>query len=389
MKDVELETTMNESAEKSDRRAARMPGGNVEAAIQRYDLDWKHVIDFSSNVNPRGASSAAVKAAKKALSSIDRYPDPASTQIRMAIARYHGIAPQHVLCGNGSLSLIQLLPRVFKPKKVLVPIPTFAAYAAAAEAAGSEVILARLKERDGFHVDPVEMTFAFKGMDMAFLCNPNNPTGKLIPKEEMTELMRSAAEQGVRLVVDEAFMDYCDGASMVKEAVHSSNLICLRTFASFFGMPGLRIGYAVANESTIDVLRAGQEFWTTSIPAEQAAIAALNDWGYIKKTRRLIEKERERLLSALRILPGVETFHSAANFILIRLTSYDAFMLCDRLEEQGLLVREGSSFPGLDNRYIQIAVRTGRENKRLIRAIRKLLIRREPAEKSFAKNPSL
>ena len=99
MKDVELETTMNESAEKSDRRAARMPGGNVEAAIQRYDLDWKHVIDFSSNVNPRGASSAAVKAAKKALSSIDRYPDPASTQLRVAIARYHGIAPQHVFFG--------------------------------------------------------------------------------------------------------------------------------------------------------------------------------------------------------------------------------------------------------------------------------------------------
>jgi len=221
----------------------------------------------------------------------------------------------------------------------------------------------------------VEMAFALKGMDMALLSNPNEPTGMLISKDEMSEIMRSAAEHGVRLVVDEAFMDYCDASTMIKEAVQSANLICIRTFSTFFGMPGLRVGYAVSNESTIEALREGQEFWAASIPAEHAAIAALNDWGHIKKTRRLIEQERDRLLSELRVLPGVETFLGAANFILIKLISFDAGVLCDKLGERGLLVREGSSIPGLDGRYIQIAVRTRRENKRLIRALRELLIR--------------
>jgi threonine-phosphate decarboxylase len=195
----------------------------------------------------------------------------------------------------------------------------------------------------------------------------------LIRKDEMFEIMRSATGHGARIVVDEAFMDFCD-ASMIKDAVESSHLICLRTFTTFFGMPGLRAGYAVSNEATINALREGQEFWPGSIPAEQAAIAALNDWGHIKKTRKLIEKERDRLLSAFRVLPGVETFPCAANFILIKLTSYDGGTLRNRLGEQGLIVRDGSSFPGLDGRFIRIAVKTRRENKRLIRALRKLLI---------------
>ena len=212
---------------------------------------------------------------------------------------------------------------------------------------------------------------------MAFLCNPNNPTGRTVPKAEMLEIVRFALQNGVRLVVDEAFMDFdiMGADSIVKEAVESSNLICLRDFASFFGMPGLRIGYAVSDEKTIAALHDRQEPWTVSIPTERAAIAVLGDWPYIKKTRRLVEKERGRLLSALRILPGVETFPCSANFILIKITSMDVPTFIGKLGELGMLVRDCSSFPGLDGRYIRIAVLARRENKRLIKAFRKLLVR--------------
>ncbi|HSA77922.1 MAG TPA: aminotransferase class I/II-fold pyridoxal phosphate-dependent enzyme, partial [Nitrospirota bacterium] len=260
------------------------------------------------------------------------------------------------------------------PKKVLIPVPTFMEYAAAAEDAGGKVVTFPLKEREGFRVDPLEMAFALKGMDMAFLCNPNNPTGLLISKVEMLEIMQYALQQGVRLVVDEAFMDFSGSDSIVKEAVQSSHLICLRAFTKFFGMPGLRIGYAVSDETTAADLRNGQEPWAVSIPAEQAAIAALNEWRYIKKTRRLIEKERERLLSAFRILPGVEPFPCSANFILLKLTSIDAWQLTEKLGQRGLLVRDCSSFPGLSNRFVRIAVRTRRENNRLVQMLRELLI---------------
>ena len=354
--------------------AARVHDGNIYEAAKRFDIDKEDIIDFSSNVNPLGPSSAAKRATKRSLAYIDRYPDPEMNGLRKAIARYYGVKPSHIVCGNGSSGLIHLIPKVFRPRKALIPMPTFTEYAAAVKNAGGQVVTFPLKEREGFRVDPLEMAFALKGMDMAFFCNPNNPTGFLIQKAEMLEIIQHALQQGVRLVVDEAFMDFSDSDSIVKDAVQSSHIICLRSFTQFFGMPGLRIGYAVTDDTTAACLRDGQEPWAVSIPAEQAAVAALNDWGHIKKTRRLIEKERRHLLSSLRILPGVEPFPCPANFILIKLTSIDAWELAEKLGQRGLLVRDCSSFPGLGNGYVRIAVRTRRENKRLVRAIRELLI---------------
>ena len=374
MQKTDLEIDNFVDSGENDVRLSRTHGGNIYEAARRYGLDEKRIIDFSSNANPLGPSSSALRAAKKALSLIGRYPDPETAELRKAIARYFGIKSEHVVCGNGTNGLIHLIPRVFRPKKVLIPVPTFTEYAAAVRDAGGEAVLFPLKEHNGFRVDPIEMSFALKGMDMAFLCNPSNPTGMLIPKVDVLEIARYALEHGVRLVVDEAFIDYADSESIVKEAVQSPHLICLRSFTAFFGLPGIRVGHAVANEAAAAVLREGQEPWTVSIPAERAAIAALNDWGHIKRTRRVIEKERTHLLSALRILPGVETFPCSANFILVKLTSFDAYTLIQKLGERGMLVRGCSSFPGLDSRFIRIAVRTQRENNRLIKAFRELLL---------------
>jgi len=363
------------SSREVSRKTARVHGGNPYAAAKRYGLGLNKIVDFSSNVNPLGPSSSALRAAKQALSFVDLYPDPDMAELRRAIARYYGIKPGQVICGCGSNGLIHLIPRVFRPGKTVIPAPTFTEYAAAAEDAGSEVVSPMLRERDGFRVDPVEMSFAFKGAGMAFLCNPNNPTGQLIPKQDMLEIMKYACQQGTTLVVDEAFMDFVESESIAKEAVQASRIICLRAFTKFFGMPGLRIGYALSDEDTISLLREHQEPWPVSIPAEQAAIAAMDDWGHIRKTRRLIEKERDRLLSALRLLPGVETLPAAANFILVKFEGIDTHALRDKLGYRGMLVRDCSTFNGLDSRYIRIAVRTRSENKRLIKALRELLLR--------------
>lgn len=358
----------------SERNQIRYHGANIYRAAKQYDLELERIMDFSSNVNPLGPSSQAKRAAKKAISFVDRYPDPDMEDLRRAIARYFGIKPAQIVCGNGSNGLIHLIPRVFRPRKVLVPIPTFSEYAAAAKDAGAEVVTVALKERDGFHMNPVEISSALQGVDMAFLCNPNNPTGQALSKTEMLEFMNYAAANGVILVVDEAFMDFMESESILKETVQTSRIICLRAFTKFFGMPGLRIGYAVSDEATIAALRRGQEPWSVSIPAERAAIAALTDWGHNKKTRRLIERERARLLEELRLLPGVETFPGSANFILIKFVLIDTHQIIEKLAYRGILVRDCSSFPGLDSRYIRIAVRTKRENKRLIRTLRELLI---------------
>jgi threonine-phosphate decarboxylase len=371
---ADLDTDNFVDSGENEPRAPRTHGGNIYEAARRYDIAEKRILDFSSNANPLGPSSAATRAAKRALALMGRYPDPETAGLRKAVARYFGLKSDHAVCGAGASGLLHLIPRVFRPKKVLIPVPTFTEYAASVRDAGGEAVPLLLKEHNGFRVDPIEMSFALKGMDMAILCNPNNPTGMLIPKAEMLEIARYALDQGVRLIVDESFMDYAESESIVKDAVQTPHIICVRSFDAFFGLPGIRAGYAVANEATAAVIREGQEPWTLNIPAEQAAIAALNDWGYIKRTRRLVQGERDRLLSALRILPGVETFPCSANFILFKLTSFDGFTLIQKLGERGMFVRECSSFPGLDSRYIRIAVRTRRENIRLIKALRELLI---------------
>jgi threonine-phosphate decarboxylase len=356
-----------------EQQTRRVHGGNIREAVQRYGIAEKAVVDFSSSINPLGPSPAARRAARKAVDRIDRYPDPDMSDLRAAIARYYGIKSDQVVCGHGSNALIHLIPRVFRPKKVLIPMPTFSEYALAVEDAGGEVVPFLLQEQNGYRVDPLDFSFALKGVDMAFLCNPNNPTGALTTKTEMLEILKLSCEKGVRLVVDEAFMDFVDDHSMAKDAVQSSNLIVLRAFTKFYGMPGLRVGYAIADAGTARQLRSGQEPWTIDIPSEQAAIAALTDWGYATKTRRYVARERDRLLSGLRLIGGVEPFPSPANYILLKLTGIDSQLLTDRLGRRGLLVRDCSSFPGLDNRYVRIAVRTRWQNRRLLKALREIL----------------
>jgi threonine-phosphate decarboxylase len=369
-KECDVIETMQGAQEQSMPRAH---GGNTREAVRRYGIAEKAFVDFSSSINPLGPSSAARRAARKAIDRIDRYPDPDLSDLRGAIARYYGIKSEQVVCGNGSNALIHLLPRVFRPKKVLIPMPTFSEYAAAVEDAGGEVVPLMLQEQNGYRVDPLDLSFALKGVDMAILCNPNNPTGALTTKTEMLEILRTSCENGVRLVVDEAFMDFVDAESLVKEAVQSSHLIVLRAFTKFYGMPGLRVGYAIADAGTAQRLRSGQEPWTIDVPSEQAAIAALTDWGYAAKTRRYIARERDRLLSGLRLIGGVEPFPSPANYVLLKLTGIDSQLLTDKLGRRGLLVRDCSSFPGLDNRYVRIAVRTRWQNRRLLKALREIL----------------
>ena len=372
---LELRSGSEVVADKHVGSTKRIHGGNILDAVGRYGVKEKNILDFSANVNPLGPSSAALRAAKQALAVIGRYPDPEMTELRKAIARCYGIRPEHVVCGAGSTALIHLIPRVYRPKKVLIPVPTFTEYEAAVTAAGGEVMSFPLREKDGFHVDAIEMAFALKGADMAFICNPNNPTGLLIPKSEMREILNYALKEGVKVVVDETFMDFVDSESLVKDAVQMPHLICLRAFTKFFGMPGLRVGYAVANEETAASLASSLEPWSVSTLAECAAIAALNDWGHIKKTRKLIAKERDRLLSALRLLPGVEPFPSSVNFIFIKLNSIDSRSLTHTLGLRGILIRDCSSFPNLNNRFVRIAVRMRRENERFLAELRDVLMR--------------
>jgi threonine-phosphate decarboxylase len=348
-------------------------GGNIYEAAKRYGLKEEEILDFSSNINPLGISKKALKGLRDNLKHIVRYPDSNSTKLREAIGRYHSINPENILVGNGATALINHIPRVLKPKRVLMPVPTFSEYASACKASGVKIKYLKLEEADDFRIDEEKLISCLDNTDLLFLCNPNNPTGRLLPRKGVLKIVEKAEKKGVIVVLDEAFIDYAERESLLKDAVKKKNLIVLRAFTKFFAMPGLRLGYIAANNDIINMLKEEMGTWPVNSLAQIAGEIILNDRNYIQKSVRYIEKERGHLIKSLLEIDGLMPFSSETNFILIKIKNngLDAPKLYNILARKGILIRDCSNF-GLGNRIFRIAVRKKEENKRLLKELKRI-----------------
>jgi threonine-phosphate decarboxylase len=345
-------------------------GGNIYRVAKELGVPARDIIDFSASINPLGISERVKTAVMKALQEAHHYPDPEAERLREELAAFHGIDPEGILCGNGSTELIYLIPRALKPERVLIPAPTFAEYeraVARAQEADHRTLIRFLyleEERD-FRIDPEEFIEAMRknACDMAFLCNPNNPTGLLMGRDEVLKIAEAASNMECILVVDEAFMDFCPGESVIKAVESNPYLIVLRSMTKFYSLTGLRVGYGVFPLHIIETLKGFKEPWTVNVLAQAAAIEALRDIEYAEKTREFINSERMFLEDCLRQL-GIKPFPSEVNFYLLKLEKAETVV--ESLRRKGILVRDCSNFKGLDNSYVRIAVRSRKENTRLI-----------------------
>lgn len=338
-------------------------GGNVYEAEEKCG---RRLIDFSANINPLGLPPRVKKAIIKNFDSILHYPNPNPRAITRKIAERWGISESNILLGNGSIEFIYLAVFALRPKSVLVPVPTFSEYERAARSIGSKIRFLALRECEDFKLN---LPPAIRE-DVLFLCNPNNPTGNLIV-EDSEALARLRARM---LLVDEAFMDFDADErrhTLVREAVRNKRIIVLRTFTKFFAIPGLRAGYLVAHRDIIDRLKRHQAPWNMNSLAQAAAELALGDKDYVKKTYRLIEREREFLFNELLKIDKLKPYPSAANFILVKIEDKNlpSLLLAKKLAHKGVLVRDCSNFRGLTDRFIRIAVRNRSENVRLLKAL--------------------
>ncbi len=323
-------------------------------------------LDFSANINPLGPPEGALYAAQKALvAGVAAYPDGRYPHLCAALSAYLGIAGETVVATNGGAEALFLAARVAAERrpggKAVILEPTFSEYAAAARAAGlgPEGRVARRQE-GGFRLDPSVLD-DLDGVSAVFLCNPNNPTGDLTPRETVLNLLKRTRSVGAALIVDEAFADFAPGES-VADLVDES-LYVARSFTKFFAIPGLRLGCLVASDP--DLIRPFQPSWPVNVAAAAAGIAAAGDAGYAEKTLEEISLLRAGLVGALRALPGLDVYEGAANFLLVR----GPEGLPEGLARRGVLVRGCAPFPGLGPRFSRIAVRGAEENERLVRAI--------------------
>lgn len=328
------------------------------------------VIDFSANINPLGTPDSVKQAVAASLELLSGYPDPYCRELTQAIADYEGVPQSQILCGNGAAELIFSLCQALKPKKALLPVPSFSEYRTALDSVGCETAAYRLSREKGFLLDEDFLPFlnAFDG-ELLMLCNPNNPTGRTLAPMLMEQILGLCGEKGIFLFVDECFLDLTEGGVSLKNRLDKENLLLLKAFTKSFGMPGLRLGYCLSgNASLLKRMGSMTQAWNVSTPAQMAGIAALKETEFLKRANEIIHSQRPQMLAALKKL-GLRVIPSDTNFILF----YSEKELRRPLLERGFQIRDCGNYPGLKKGWYRIAVKLPEENRRLLAAMEEVL----------------
>ena len=328
-----------------------------------------NVIDFSSNVNPLGCHPGVRRYLKKHLDSISEYPDPNSTDLRANLAWFTGVPKKQIVVGNGATEIIYNFCKTFLNKKtrVLIPIPTFSEYEVSAKLCDCKISFFKTMDLSK-NLQKFIMKIPRNGC--VFICNPNNPTGILITKNEILKIIAAAKKKSTIVFVDETFIELVPGndESVIKHIKNFENLFILRSLTKSFGLAGIRIGYGVGSSQIIEPLQKIKIPWNVSNLAQRAASAAICYHPFLDKTCKLIKKEKNFISSNLAKSKKFVCYTSATNFLLVKTKTKSKF-LQKKLLKQKILIRDCSTFRGLNQNYIRIAVKTRKENIKLLKAL--------------------
>lgn len=350
-------------------------GGDIWAVAREQGVSPEDIIDFSASINPLGLSKEAAAALEKGKSLLTAYPEPYAGALTRELARYHDIPAANILAANGSNELIYLIAQSVasestssRPEKALIVEPAFSEYKRALNAVGCEVEGFRLSAANDFVFDLKSFLEKLRGgYDICFVTNPTSHVGGIIPKADMLEIIEGCRRLGIFLVVDEAFCDFAESASVKGEAARGGGVIVLRSMTKFFAMAGLRLGYAIASEKTIERLASVRPTWSVNLLAMLAGVASLKDKSYIERTLSWFNAERPFMEGLLGDISGIKLFPGAANFFLCKAdeSCKDVRTLSEMLTSRGVLIRDMSNVDGLGPGYFRIALRSRHDNELL------------------------
>ncbi|OLC11972.1 MAG: histidinol-phosphate transaminase [Candidatus Rokubacteria bacterium 13_1_40CM_69_27] len=345
------------------------PGKPIEE-LER-ELGIADAIKLASNENPLAPSDRVQKAVAAALSILNRYPDGSAFYLRQALAKKHGVTPEHVILGNGSNELIELLVRTFlKPgDEAIVPHPSFVVYPMVVQAAGGIRVMVMLKD---YRLDLEAMARAITPLTkIIFIANPNNPTATIVTAEEVEHFMARVPERTI-VVFDEAYLEFAQGPDFPDALAYvkqGRKVIVLRTFSKANSLAGLRVGYGVADADAIALMNRIRQPFNVNSLAQAAALAALEDDAHVLECVRMIEAGRHFLYDEFKAL-GLKYVPSRANFILVDV-GRSAAEIYQKLLHGGVIVRPMTPF-GMES-TLRITVGTPEENRRLIKGLRAAL----------------
>jgi threonine-phosphate decarboxylase len=350
-------------------------GGDIVEVARRYSVDPARLLDFSANVNPAGPPREvrdAIARSAQTPAVFTHYPESQPRALREALARRHGIDPDCIVIGNGASALIDAAVRTFAPRACVIPVPAFSEYRRVLAAARVELVRYELDAAFDFDETTLLARLERAGATLAIVTNPHNPSGKLVERKRIERLIDACSRREIVVLLDEAFIDYVPDASAIGWAVGGERCIVIRSLTKFYGMPGIRVGYAAASRAIAKAVASRLPSWSTSALDVAAATAVIGAKTFGLETITSNLRSRERLAAALDAI-GIRVFPSSANFLLLELPCGAGDLdgvLAQLVCEHHIVVRDCRSYDGLEERaLIRVAVRTPEQNERLIAAL--------------------
>ena len=351
-------------------------GGNVELLARQIGCGVDEIADMSSNLNPLGPPDGFERFVADHLRSLERLPEADASTLVHTFCEKRDIDPETTIAGNGTTWFIYTLPLALASRKALILGPTYSDYGDGCRTAGLSPSFLTAAPKQDFYPDLARLSRTADRYDTVFICNPNNPTGSLVSKEDLMEV--AASHRATMFVVDESYLPFVPDAQEQSLVCRTdiNNLIVLSSMSKIFTVPGMRIGFLTAHPDTVQKVMRFYQPWSVNAIAQKAAVYLLethpDDSPFLVQTRKYIREERELFFQKLEEMPGIRPFPSAASFLLARLTgSLKARELCRRVGRNKILIRNCSNFHGLaEDEFVRFSLKDRRLNLKLSRILR-------------------
>lgn len=334
-------------------------GGQIYDAAGKAG-DW---LDFSANINPLGLSEKILHTLEENLRGVVNYPDPNAAELKRAISARYAVPEENLVLLNGAAEFFYLYLNATRPKRVIIPVPSFGEYERAARAAGCEVKYFVMNAEENFALDVDKVRADLTPADCVILGRPNNPTGNLLAIKKILQISEVA-----NILVDESFIDFLNVES-ARNFV-SEKISVVQSLTKIFAIPGLRLGFAVVEKNLARRLNFAKDVWNVNFLAQKAGVAALSDEDFLQRTRAWLEVEKKFFVERLKNLRGMKFFSASVNFVLLRHERAEEILR--ELRREKILLRSCANFVGLDKFYLRTAIRSRAENLRLLNALENL-----------------
>ena len=343
-------------------------GGNIYKKARELGIDESQILDFSANISPLGLPDAIRDTMIRSIDGITNYPDPECMELKEAIAGHDHVRTEWISCGNGGADLLYRIAFGLKPKKVLLPVPAFVEYEEALTAAGAEMVY--LPMDDSLLPGEDLIGQITDDIDLIVLCNPNNPTGLLLTRDYILQVLQAARRAGANLLLDECFLEICstEAERTLKPYLESyENLMILKSFTKLYAIPGIRLGYLLSsNGEIIEAVNHAGQAWSVSTIAQKVGVCALTLEDYKKKVLKIVAEELAYMKEELSRLP-IRLYDGQANYLFFRAPACRD--LDKQLEKKGIMIRNCSNYVNLGDDYWRVAVKDHPSNERLVAAL--------------------